>query len=161
MEIEVNKLANKLGWEPHQVQAAIWVAMKARMENKQVKADTNAYSLKRGWAKRGPKGLIYLKEFQDKHFTSWVKHGFAHEPTANDTKLAKFDFSDAVRRHIGQMSWEARPSTNSVMLPGIHKATHEQLIDFQLAIQNALSNELGRDCIAKHPDGGLYGPDCW
>ena len=51
VENEVKKLSKELGWEPQQVQAAVWVAMKARTENKMVKAKTEEISQRKGYMK--------------------------------------------------------------------------------------------------------------
>jgi len=167
MEDEINRIAADLGWEPQQVQAAIWVAMKARMENSGVKKRTEASSERKGWirfdrtAKGKPKRVILNKQ---KHRDNWLDHAFAHDPTQKDTNTAKFDFEDGVRRHIGQVSWEAAPSVINGILPGLHTAPWAQRVEFQQAVQQALHDEHG-DMLARYlgllADDDLLAPGAW
>jgi len=41
---EIQKLADKFGWEPHQLQAAIWVAQKAKHEGTSIQAASFDFS---------------------------------------------------------------------------------------------------------------------
>ena len=154
MENETNRIAQEMGWEPQQVQAAIWVAMKARMENKGVKQRTEATSEKKGWIRfdypmkngRPFKTRVILKA-QD-HRDNWLKHAMEHVPTKEDTEQAKFDFADGVGRHIGQLSFEARPGRSTGVLDGIHAAPYAQQVEFQQAVQRAFYDENGVDMLA-------------
>jgi hypothetical protein len=171
MEHETNRIAQELGWEPQQVQAAIWVAMKARMENKGVKEATEATSEKKGWIRydypikngKPKKTRVVLDE--QKHRDNWLKHAMAHDVTAGDTAAAKFDFADGVLRHIGQVSWEPRPSTKLDILPGVHTAPYAQQVEFQQAVQKALYSADGGDLIAMKlgllVDGSTPAPGVW
>ena len=171
MENETNRLAAELGWEPQQVQAAIWVAMKARMENTGVKKSTEASSEKKGWIRydyplkngRPVKTRVILNE--KAHRDNWLKHSFAHDPTKDDTQQAKFDFGDGLKRHIGQVSFEARPGRTSGVLPGIHNAPYAQQVEFQQAVQKAFFNEQGVDELARHlgllVDSDILAPGVW
>jgi hypothetical protein len=173
MENETNRLARELGWEPQQVQAAIWVAMKARMENKGVKQRTEATSLKKGWIRfdyktdpeTGKKKKIRVILDEKKHRDNWLKHAFTHDPTTADTRQAKFDFSDGVMRHIGQVSFEARPGRTSGVLPGIHDAPYAQQVEFQQAVQKAFVDDQGRDLLAHYlgllVDSDILAPGVW
>jgi hypothetical protein len=154
MENETNRLAAELGWEPQQVQAAICVAMKARMENAGVKKRTESSSEKAGWityeypVKNGrPNKQRKILDAQ-KHRDNWLKHAFAHDPTTDDTQGAKFDFGDGLSRHIGQISFEARPGRSTGLLPGIHSAPYAQQVEFQQAVQAAFYDEQGNDLLA-------------
>jgi hypothetical protein len=155
MENETNRIAQKLGWEPQQVQAAIWVAMKARMENSGVKKRTERISEQNGWIrfdyplKKGKPTKTRVILNAQEHRNNWLRQAFKHSPTDADTGAAKFDFADGVRRHIGQISWEARPSISSGILPGIHSAPYEQQLEFQQDIQKALIEEDGSDRLAQ------------
>jgi hypothetical protein len=165
MENETNRLAQELGWEPQQVQAAIWVAMKARMENAGVKKRTEASSEKKGWIryeyplKNGkPRKTRVIVDAQ-KHRDNWLKHAFEHDPTKDDTQQAKFDFSDGLRRHVGQLSWEARPGRSTNVLPGVNDAPYEQQVEFQQAVQKALLDDNGVDLLAYKLGMLVDGPD--
>lgn len=155
MENETNAIARELGWEPQQVQAAIWVAMKARMENPGVKKRTEATSEKKGWIRydypvkngRPVKTRVILDA--QKHRDNWLKHAMAHDPSTDDTATAKFDFGDGLKRHLGQVSFEARPGRSTGVLPGIHDAPYEQQVEFQRDVQNALLEEDGSDRLAQ------------
>jgi hypothetical protein len=151
MENETNRIAQEMGWEPQQVQAAIWVAMKARMENKGVKQRTEATSEKKGWIKferdaKGKKVRVIIDA--QKHRDNWLKHAMEHVPTKADTEQAKFDFADGVGRHIGQLSFEARPGRSTGVLDGIHTAPYAQQVEFQQAVQRAFYDENGTDMLA-------------
>lgn len=165
MENETNRLAQELGWEPQQVQAAIWVAMKARMENAGVKKRTEASSEKKKWIRydypvkngRPVKTRVILNA--QAHRDNWLKHAFEHTPTKEDTAQAKFDFSDGLRRHIGQLSWEARPGRSTNVLPGVNDAPYEQQVEFQQAVQKALLDDNGVDLLAYKLGLLVDGPD--
>jgi hypothetical protein len=154
MENETNRIAQEMGWEPQQVQAAIWVAMKARMENKGVKQRTEDTSEKKGWIRfdypmkngRPFKTRVILKA--QAHRDNWLKHAMEHVPTKEDTEQAKFDFADGVGRHIGQLSFEARPGRSTGILDGIHAAPYAQQVEFQQAVQRAFYDENGVDMLA-------------
>jgi len=157
MENETNRLAQELGWEPQQVQAAIWVAMKARMENAGVKKATEASSEKNGWirfdnkvdAETGKKTKVRVILNEKAHRDNWLKHSFDHDVTKDDTQQAKFDFGDGLKRHIGQISFEARPGRSTNVLPGIHSAPYAQQVEFQQAVQAAFLDETGADRLAQ------------
>ena len=157
MENETNRLAQALGWEPQQVQAAIWVAMKARMENAGVKKDTEASSAKNGWIRfdnkvdpqTGKKSKVRVILDEKAHRDNWLQHSFDHDPSTEDTQMAKFDFGDGLKRHIGQISFEARPGRSTGVLPGIHNAPYAQQIEFQQAVQAAFLDETGADRLAQ------------
>ena len=149
MENEINRIAAEKGWEPQQVQAAIWVAMKARMENKGVKSETEALSAKKKWIRYDENNSRVILDAQ-KHRDNWLDHSFEHDPTTDDTNKAKFDFSDGVQRHLGQVSFEARPGRTSGILPGIHDAPYHEQLEYQHAFQNALYDADGNDLLAHH-----------
>jgi hypothetical protein len=172
MENEVNRLAAQLGWEPQQVQAAIWVAMKARMENPDVKRAVDERSLKNGWIRfdrtvdeNGKPKKERVKLNEQAHRDNWLDAAMAHQVTKEDTEDATFDFSHGVRRHIGQVSWEPRPGRSTDILPGIHDAPYEQQVEFQQAIQRAFYDEQGHDLLAMKLGllevGSTPGPGVW
>jgi len=155
MENETNAIAKEMGWEPQQVQAAIWVAMKARMENPGVKKRTEESSEKNGWIrydyplKNGKPTKTRVILDAQAHRDNWLREAFAHDPTGTDTQAAKFDFEDGVMRHLGQLSFEARPGRSTGVLPGIHDAPYAQQVEFQQAVQAAFLEPDGSDRLAQ------------
>lgn len=138
-ELETKHLAAEFGWSPHQVQAAIWTAIKARLDNREM-----ALALKARAAKEG------LKPKSREWFKAAHEMGMARSaPTEEEINFAKVDFSDALRASSAQMSWEATPGKSSGILPGIHLASAEQKAEYFAAIQKALTGERGQDLIAE------------
>lgn len=161
VENESNKMAKELGWEPQQFQAAVWVAMKARMENESVVKSVQDLSEKNGWLRwdkssKGKDVRVILNE--DAHRQNWIDQAMAHVVTPDDTAGAKFDFADGLERNFGQMSWEGRPGVTTGILPGIHSAPYHQQVQFQKAVENALLDDNGNDILAQKL-GILRGPD--
>jgi hypothetical protein len=173
VENETNRLAKELGWEPQQVQAAIWVAMKARLENAEVKAATEKESTRKGYMhyedkvdpETGKTKQVRVVDDEVKHRRVWLKHAMALAVSEGDTQRAKFDFSDGLRRHLGQISWEAKPGRPTGILPGIHTASYQQQAEFQKAAAEAMTGPHGEDLLAQKlgllRDGQVAAPGVW
>ena len=169
MENETNRIARELGWEPQQVQAAIWVAMKARMENADVKKKTEDSSENNGWIRferneKGVKRRVIIDE--KKHRDNWLKYANEHVPNRDDKFAAGFHFGDGIARHVGQVSFEARPGRSTGVLPGIHDAPYEQQLEFQQAIDRVFYDPIsGADLIASYlgllTDSDIIAPGVW
>lgn len=154
---EINDLAKKIGWHPHQVQAAIWTAIKGRVEaSEKVRKE---YELKTGIAviaeeadeatgkKKKTHSIVKGREYD--HYRTATKFGMEHKLSADDINTAKYDFSDALKERAVQISWEAKPGKKSGVLPGIFKAAWNQQLEYFNAIAKALTDKDGRDIISK------------
>ncbi len=108
-------------WLPHQVQAALWSAIKARFELPGVKEATWAESLKKGFSKMvADENGVEHRTAPDKngperqaHMAVWRKHALAASPedVARQVQSAKGSFGDAIDRVAQNVTWEAIPST--------------------------------------------------
>lgn len=152
VENEVKSLANELGWEPQQVQAAVWVAMKARTENKMVKAKTEKISQRKGYMKYevDPKTKKKTRVLLDpeKHRQTWLNEAMKYDPTGAEKDQAKFDYSDAARNNLAQVSWESIPGATSGHLREIFDAQYPELQNYHVQISKAFLNEEGNDIAA-------------
>jgi len=168
IENEVTDIANEYGWTPHQAQAAIWVAIKGRHEIPSVKEATIKESVKKGFSEYGVNGKwkapTSTKKGQE-HRKIWRKHALKASLTQAHLESSKYDFHDALRDMYGQVSWEARPSTDTNILKGIQDAPLEQHIEYQTAMGKALTDEKGNDIIAEKigmlTDEELVGAGVW
>ena len=153
METLVNNVSKELGWLPHQVQAAVWTATKARIDPYQ--SELKAAEIKRGIAKKVEKKvkgrMTTVHEVLDKkeHFHLAHKMGMLRKYDRDDVEWSKYDFSDAIFQRNAQMSWEAIPGEESNVLPGIHNAPLHQKIEYLEAMNAALRDESGADLIGK------------
>ena len=150
---ETQQIAQQLGWEPHQVQAAIWVTMKGRAENPAVKKATEALSEKKGWIKfvtnerTGKRERVVID--QQNHMKNWLNHAMRHNLTDADIDRAKFDYADALADNRGQISWESIPGQTSSHMPEMFTAPYEQQAEYHVALSKAFLDENGDDIIAK------------
>lgn len=168
IENEIMDIAKELGWTPHQAQAAIWVAIKARHELADVKAATIEESVAKGYSTYDDKGKWKAPTKvgdQQKHRQIWRKHALKGKLTAEQLAKAKYDFNDAVADMLGKISWEALPSVNVDTLKGIMDAPLEQRIEYQIAMGKALTDSQGNDIIAKQigllTGEEMVGPGIW
>jgi hypothetical protein len=153
MTEETQRIAREFGWEPHQVQAALWVTMKGRSENPAVKAATEAYSEEKGWIKfvenprTGKRERVVID--QENHMKNWLKHALKHDLTQKDIDRAKFDYADALADNRGQISWESIPGRTSNHMPEMFNAPYEQQVEYHVAISKVFLDDKGDDIIAK------------
>jgi hypothetical protein len=158
--VEMRMLAEKLGWERQQVQAAVWVAMKARWEFIQKRAKER--SVKEGLAELNPapKGKTTfdpIGESREEQIENEKKiiQVFRDEAlSATITELqhkldqSKRDFSDFLEIQYATISWEAEPST-ALGLP-FNDMAIEDKIAMQYEMAQLLTNpETGREYIAE------------
>ena len=150
-ENEIKRISNDLGWEPQQVQAAVWVDLKARMENPDIKKAVEAESTAKGWMhyeKVNGKNVRVLDD-PEKHRNLWLQKSLAYTPTEADKAGAKFDYADAAEKNLAQISWESIPGRTNTHMPEIFDAPYEVINDYHVAISKAFLDDQGRDIVAQ------------
>jgi hypothetical protein len=153
VEKEIDRLRKELGWEPQQVQAAMWVSIKGRMEAKEVKERTEKISTKKGYmhyetGKDGKKFRVIDNE--NKHRGVWIAEALKYNPTGKDKDQAKFDFEDAMTNSLAQISWESIPGATADHMPEIFDAEYPVLQQYHVDMSKAFLDENGNDLISKY-----------
>ena len=155
VENETAKIAEDLGWEPQQVQAAIWVEIKSRMEAPEVKQATDKASQRKGYFKfvkdKNGKKVRKWKDLasEQAHGKLWVKKALAYQPTELQRQSAKFDYKDAALNKMALVSVESIPSTSANHLPEIFDAPDAEIIEYHHAMDKAFLDDDGYDIIAR------------
>lgn len=143
-------------WTPHQVQAAVWTAIKARIDA--IRGDLARISVEQGWhdpekVKRNKgktNALTIANAHRKDYYHKAYELGMAKAFDENDVNIASYDFSNAINERLVQMSIEAVPGASTDVLPGIHKASMAEKLEYQAAIIKAMRDDEGRDRIYKH-----------
>ena len=155
VEGETARLAEELGWEPQQVQAAIWVALKSKAEAKPVKAKAEEISLRKGWMKyktrKTPEGKTVRERVildKEKHAKNWLEQALKHSPTLEEKESAKFDYADATTRNLAQISWESIPGSTTGHMAETFEADYPVLQDYHVEISKAFLDNQGNDIVA-------------
>lgn len=170
---EIQRLANELGWTAHQVQAAVWVAMKGRIDpiRDALRANEIALGIGHMVDKTDPKTgkvkqvyEIYPERRYD-HFRLAHKMGMEYDVKKQDIAESSYDFSNAINERSAQISWEATPGATTGVLPGILRAKTSEKMDYLEAVAKKLRTKDGTDIIAKAiglPSGrGILGFSAW
>jgi len=102
-------------WLPHQVQAVIWSAMKARYEIQAVKDKTWKESIAKGYAFVGEDGKNHIPTDAAKlreHRKIWHKHAMAvkSKEATEAADESSASFKDFIEQMIQVVAWEALPS---------------------------------------------------
>jgi hypothetical protein len=170
-EREIKQLAKEIGWEPQQVQAAVWVAIKARVEA--VREEVRVTGIKKDWLKKVVKGNGNISwepkgpEEKEKYESLMLKKALAADRSVTDEFIHKgvYNFATALQERVGQISWEAIPGKTTGMLPGIFDAPLAQKAEYLKAMDLALRDDEGNDLIAKKLNlpilNTAFGPSAW
>ena len=156
---EIQKISNELGWKPHQTQAAVWVNAKARQENPLVKKRTMEKSLKKGFIEyktnaKGKQEVVYKNK--PEHMKLWFKESFDYTPTEAELQKAGFDYADALKNNLGQISWESIPHNTTNHLRGLEQSTPNIKAAYHTDLSKVFLDDNGRDIIAQRL--GLVSP---
>lgn len=170
-ERETKRIAEELGWEPQQVQAALWVAIKSRIEA--IADDAREIAKTKGWVERkvvkagGKENISWppLPEHREAYEGLILKMALAQDADPSGLLKAAYHFGTALKERTGQISWEAMPGKTTGVLPGIFQAPLAQQTEYLVAMDQALRDENGQDLIAKKLGlpviGTAMGPSAW
>lgn len=163
MEKLTHKLGHELGWKPHQVQAAIWTAMKTRQEA--VKNDVMKEAVQHGVGKMTD-GKFELNGGQEHIYSSLMrKRALEKVLDPEHIKRSARDFSDFLDQNLANVSWEATPSKQIQHLQGLEQKPPEVKADYHKRISEALQDEQGHDLLAKYLNvlspGAVEAPGYW
>ena len=166
VEQHVERVAERLGWEKQQAQAAMWIAGKSRWET--VWPTYRAKAKKAGDLVRNPdKGILEWvsvdaeKRWREKTY----REAMTFKADDLDVSTASFNFADAVRRDLALVSIESRPGKTTGIFPDADKASPEEITEYHAAVMNLLTDGTGRDLVARElgilTDTPINAPGVW
>ena len=143
----VQKIAKKLGWEPHQVQASIWTSVQARWNL--IYAQEKTKAIKSGVLKKVGRKYVWRSKQSEQNFR---KKLFKLLKTTSMPQKAiednNYDYSDALNSFKGIISTETFPHPSTGVFEGLNPSFEQQL-DYDYDIRQLLTDENGKDKIAK------------
>ena len=148
---ETQRLASELGWTPHQTQAAIWTAIKGRVEATRDKIrarDVERGNIEVSTGKNAKPVYILKPEGRYDHYRIAHQIGMDHNLTEQELLDSSYDFATALDERTAQVSWEATPGETTGVLPGLLKAPTKQKLEYLEAVSKVLRDQDGNDAIA-------------
>ena len=152
MEKVTKNIADQFGWKPHQVQAAVWVAVKGRFDP--VKTAITKHAKEKGWLNSSGEVLPKYQKKYDKYFNEQV---FEAEFDEEQMLKAAYDYSNGIEDNLGVIALEAIPSRTSGILRGVHNAEPQEQAEFTKDMYNIFASDDGVDKLAK--EIGILAPD--
>lgn len=170
MERLTADLADEFGWKPHQIQAAIWTAMKTRQEG--VKDAVKAAAVEKGLAQMVPdpktpgKTIFTVNDGAEQAYGEMMrKAALGADVTPEAIASAARDFADFLDQNLAFITWEATPSKRVGHMPGFEKLPPEVRAEYQMGIQQVLQDADGNDLLARYLNilspGGFDAPGYW
>jgi len=144
MERITQSIADKHGYKPHQAQAAIWVAVKAR--NDAMKSVINATVKEKGWGNNANDIFPQFQKKFDKYFQKTVYDG---DFNVDEFLKASYSFADGINDNLGYINLEAVPGTTTNLLPGIKNANAVDIAAYTKDMYSIFLDENGVDMLAK------------
>jgi hypothetical protein len=151
MERITQSIADKHDYKPHQAQAAIWVAVKAR--NDAMKSVINATVKEKGWGNNANDIFPQFQRKFDKYFQKTVYDG---EYNVDEFLKASYSFADGIEDNLGYINLEAVPGTTTDLLPGIATASAEDVAAYTKDMYSIFLDKNGVDLLAK--EVGIVSP---
>ena len=150
-EKEVQRIADRLGWEPQQVQASIWVALKTKMDSREVRRKTEEISIRRGHMEIVERKGKKVRKFFDKekHRQIWFDQAMKHSPTLQERESARFDYGDALNQTTAQISWESRPGRTTDHFSESFTSNNGVINQYHKEISDVFLDEGGNDIVSK------------
>jgi hypothetical protein len=170
MERLTADLAKELGWKPHQVQAAIWTAMKTRQEGvlDAVKSEAISKGIADIIPDPGNKGktIFQVRDGQERAYGQLLREkALGAEITPESIAAAARNFSDFLDQNVAHISWESAPSTKIGHLNGFEALPPQAKAEYHVGIQKALQNDEGQDLLARYLNilspGAIDAPGYW
>ena len=152
MEDITQSIAKQNGWQPHQAQAAIWVAVKGR--NDAMKGVMNQHVKDQGW---GANVNDILPQHQKKFDNYFQQVVYDSEFNLDEFVKASYSFADGIEDNLGFINLEAVPGTTTDFLPGIVNALPEDVAAYTKDMYSIFLDENGVDLLAK--EIGIVSPD--
>jgi len=171
MERVTADLAKQLGWEPHQVQAAIWTAMKTRQEG--VSDAVKQVALDNGLATMVPNPLsdkggmkFQVNDGAENQYAALMREkAMGAQVTPETIKSSARDFSDFLDQNLAHVSWETAPSNKIAHLQGFDDLPPQAKAEYHMDMSKALQDEDGKDLISKYlgvlSPGATEAPGYW
>ena len=144
MEKITQSIATKNGWRPHQAQAAVWVAVKAR--NDAMKSFINATVKEKGWGNNANDIFPENQKKFDKFYQTTV---YDSEYNLDEFLKASYSFADGIKDNLGYINLEAVPGTTTNLLTGIKNAKPEEVAAYTKDMYSIFLDKNGVDSLAK------------
>jgi hypothetical protein len=169
MEQVTQRLAKELGWRPHQVQAAIWTAIKTRQEA--VENEVKKMALERGIARMGVnpqtgKPTFQVNDGMDEKYATLMRNiSLGANVTPEQIAESAKDFSHFLKDNLAHVAWESAPGVKSRHLEGFDALPPEAKAEYHVGISKALQDENGNDRLAQYlgmlSPGAVESPGYW